>query len=632
MSAEPVSQQVEPAAQEHSGSRTTTARLLGWAIDGVESIVGLGLAAMTILVLANVATRTFFGWSILWLPDVEELCLGLITFVGAASAYGRGQHPAMLALVDRLPERIRKYHPAAVDWVVIAATGAILSGAIPLIQIKWSQPTPILGISQGWAIVIICVGAVALILIGLLRVADAGWRAAVVTGVPVLAVTFAISQTEGQWSAWMSSNMLTAMLIILVVLVIAGIPISFVLVIDASLAIIGSGGIAFNALPGAMNDGVSLNPILLAIPFFIFAGFIMDSGGLAKRLLGFLVHLLGRLPGGIKHVLVVGMVIVSGMSGSKAADMTAVGTPLRRTVIDSGTSAEEMTAILAASSSMGETIPPSIPLLAVGSITTLSVGALFIAGIVPALLLAACLIALIAIRSRNDRANRPAAVPRRQLAKELLQALVPGAMPLLLIIGVAAGIATPEEVAAVAVLYGIIAGIAYRELRVGTIWRSVKDTASMTGMIMFITAAAAAFSWVLTTQDLQQTITSALEKIPGGKVGFILVSCVLLAVMGMLFEGLPAVFVFTPLVLPASQAIGINGLQYGIVLIIALGIGAFAPPIGIGFYVACGIGKVRPEKVFRNYLPYFVALFVGLLIIGLVPDITLWLPHLFNYK
>jgi tripartite ATP-independent transporter DctM subunit len=632
MSVEPVSQEVEPAARARHWPGISATRLLDLAIDGTESVVGLGVAAMTILVLANVATRIFLGWSILWLPDVEELCLGLITFVGAASAYGRGQHPAMLALVDRLPAAARKYHPVAVDWVVIAATAAILGGAIPLIRIRWSQPTPILGISQGWAIVIICAGAAATILIGLLRVATGGWRAAVVTGAPVLAVSLAIMETEGQWSTWMSSNMLAAMLIVLMLLVVAGIPISFVLVLVASMGIVGSGGIAFNELPGSMNDGVSLNPILLAIPFFIFAGFIMDSGGLARRLLGFLVHLLGRLPGGIKHVLVVGMVIVSGMSGSKAADMTAVGTPLRQTVLDSGTSAEEMVAILAASASMGESIPPSIPLLAVGSITTLSVGSLFIAGIVPALLLAACLMALITIRSWKDRANRPERVPRRVLFKEFLRALVPGAMPLLLIIGITAGLATPEEVAAVAVLYGIIAGIAYRELRAGTIWRSVKDTASMTGMILFITAAAAAFSWVLTTQDLQQSITRALEDLPGGRAGFIVVSCVLLAVMGMLFEGLPAVFVFTPLVLPASAAFGVNGLQYGIVLIIALGIGAFAPPIGIGFYVACGIGKVRPEKVFRPYVPYFVSLFVGLLIIGLVPAISLWLPHLLGYN
>jgi tripartite ATP-independent transporter DctM subunit len=632
MSVEPVSQQAEPATRESTRPRVTAARLLDLVIDSVETVVGLGVAAMTILVLANVFTRLFLDWSILWLPDVEELCLGLITFVGAAAAYGRGQHPSMLAVADRLPAAVRKYHPVAVDWVVIAAMAAILAGALPLIQIKWAQPTPILGISQGWAIVIICAGAGATILIGLMRVAAAGWRAALVAGVPVLAVAAAIVETEGQWTPWVGAHLLAAMLVALVLLVAAGIPISFVLVLDASLGIIAAGGIAFNILPGSMNDGVSLNPILLAIPFFIFAGFIMDSGGLARRLLGFLVHLLGRLPGGIKHVLVVGMVIVSGMSGSKAADMTAVGTPLRSTVLESGTSAEEMVAILAASSSMGETIPPSIPLLAVGSITALSVGSLFIAGIIPALLLAACLITLITVRSWKDRGNRPERVPRRALFKEFLRALVPGAMPLLLIIGIVAGLATPEEVAAIAVLYGIIAGVAYRELGVGSIWRSVKDTASMTGMIMFITAAAAAFSWVLTTQDLQQTITSALEQIPGGKVGFIVVSCVLLAVMGMLFEGLPAVFVFTPLVLPASAAFGVNGLQFGIVLIIALGIGAFAPPIGIGFYVACGIGKVRPEKVFRHYVPYFVALFVGLLIIGLVPDISLWLPHLLGYK
>lgn len=613
-----------PGALSKAADRTLTGLVLV-----LDAILGVAIVAITLLVLWNIASRNILGKSVIWLPEVAEIALGVITFIGGAAAYARGAHPAMIAIVQKLPMRWRTVHALVADWTIVGAGFALVWSAIPLISLEWSQPSPILQFSMGWGLVIVAVGASLIMLVGLLRLLSRDLRLTVATGGCLGALATPLYLSRQAWLPALGSHLLLAILLSLGLLILCGLPIAFALSLSAVVGIVGEGGLPFNTLAGEMQQGVTLNPILLAIPFFIFAGFVMEKGGLARRLMTFLSDLLVRIPGGIKHVLVVGMMIVSGMSGSKAADMTAVGTAMRETVEREGVSAEEMVAVLSASAMMGETIPPSIAMLVLGSITSLSVGALFVAGLLPAVFLAVCLLVLIAVRAtREPRRPARAHATARDVLLSTARAIVPGCMPLLLVVGIVGGFATPEEVAAVAVLYGVVAGTLYRDLSIQGFAETVRDTASMSGMVMFITSAAAGFSWLLTTQDLQVSITHALIGIPGGKISFLIVTAGMLIVMGMLFEGLPALFVFTPLLLPAAMDVGVNGLQFGIVIVIAMGIGAFAPPMGIGFYVACGIGGTEASRVMPRTVPYLAVLILGLVVIALVPQITLWLPHL----
>jgi tripartite ATP-independent transporter DctM subunit len=603
-----------------------------WVLLAVDTLTILAVVTMTVVVLVDVFRRIVTGASFLWLPDLSEFILGVITFFGAASAYGRNEHPAMLSFVDRLPERWRDYQRGISHWTVIGISVVCIEGSKPLAQIQWNQPSPVLGIPLGWGIVAMIVGIGFIVVLAALAMLNLGWRVTLTTGMPIVAVVAVIDLLSNQWKPWVGSHLIWVMLITLAVLICIGIPVAFVLAIDAFIGVLAAGSVPLNVLPQNMHDGITLNPVMLAIPFFIFAGFIMDKGGLASRLLDFLQKLMGHLPGGINHVVVVAMVIVSGMSGSKAADMTAVGTPLRAGAVADGPEAEEMVAVLASSAAMGETIPPSIPMLVLGGITTLSVGTLFLAGIVPALMLAVLLMITVAIRALRSGQKRPERTRLPELWRAFLKSIIPGLMPVVLIVGIIGGIATPEEVAAVAVLYGVLAGLAYRELNLKAAISALRSTAAMTGMVLFITATAAGFSWILTIENIGNQIASWLQSLPGGRPTFILMSCLIMVVMGMLFEGLPALYVFTPLLLPPALALGLNGVQFGIVLIIGLGIGCFAPPIGMGFYMASGIGRAEAARVVPRLMVYLGVLVIGYLLVAYVPAISLTLPHLLGQK
>jgi tripartite ATP-independent transporter DctM subunit len=280
---------------------------------------------------------------------------------------------------------------------------------------------------------------------------------------------------------------------------------------------------------------------------------------------------------------------------------------------------------------MGETVPPSIAMLVLGSITNLSVAALFIGGLAPAAVIALCLMLLIWVRARKSD-TRHQWVGGRALLRASLGAVLPLAMPVGLVSGIVLGVATPTEVSAFAVLYGLaLAMLGYRTMSRAVLMRTVVDTAMMTGMVLFILAAAGGFSWSLTIAHLPQRLVELLNAVGNSQVIFLIGSLVLLIVIGTLLEGLPALNVLAPLLLPIAGAIGLSQLHYGIMLVIAMGIGAFMPLAGVGFYVCCAVMRSPVEDVARAMLPYLVVLILGLLIVTFIPWFTLFLPQAFGF-
>jgi tripartite ATP-independent transporter DctM subunit len=272
-------------------------------------------------------------------------------------------------------------------------------------------------------------------------------------------------------------------------------------------------------------------------------------------------------------------------------------------------------------------------MLIVGSITSVSVGAMFIGGLVPAGVMALCLMALIYLRARAAGTPREPRAPWRVRAQAGLSAILPLLMPAMLLGGILFGIATPTEVAAFAVVYGLaLALLLYREMNFSTLMRTVLDTAALTGVLLFIFAAASGFSWTLTVAYLPQRLVALLHALGGSTQIFMLGSIVLLIAVGVLLEGLPSLNVVAPLLIPIAGKLGLSEMHYALVLIIAMGIGGFMPLAGVGFYVCCAIMRCDVERASRAMLPYLIVVIAGLLIVAFVPWVALALPRYFGFR
>ena len=295
--------------------------------------------------------------------------------------------------------------------------------------------------------------------------------------------------------------------------------------------------------------------------------------------------------------------------------------------------AGEGAAVLAASAIMGETVPPSIAMLIVGSITSVSVGAMFIGGVMPAAVMALCLMILIYARARRAGITRTPRAPLRAMVEAGLGAVLPLMMPAILLGGILLGIATPTEIAAFAVLYGLALAMGlYREMSLRAFVRTALDTAALTGVLLFIFAAASGFSWTLTVAYLPQRLVEVLHAIGGSTSIFILGSIVLLILVGVLLEGLPSLNVVAPLLIPIAGKLGLSEMHYALVLIIAMGIGGFMPLAGVGFYVCCAIMRCDIEQASRAMLPYLIVVLAGLLLVAFVPWFALALPKYFGFR
>jgi len=367
-------------------------------------------------------------------------------------------------------------------------------------------------------------------------------------------------------------------------------------------------------------------------PVFILAGLVMERGGISIRLVRFIHTLVGHLRGGLLQVTVGSMYVVSGLSGSKPADVAAVGTVMRDELSERHGAAEGA-AVLAASAVMGETVPPSIAMLIVGSITNVSVAAMFIGGLAPAAVMAIALMVLIYVRARRSSAARVPRAPLPAMLRAGLGAILPLLLPGMLLAGILLGIATPTEVAAFAVVYGLfLAVVVYRDMGFQKFMRTVVDTAALTGVLLFIFAAASGFSWTLTIAYLPQRLVELLHSVGNSTAIFMIGSIVLLIVVGVLLEGLPSLNVLAPLLLPIAGKLGLSELHYALVLIISMGVGGFMPLAGVGFYVCCAIMRADIEAASRAMLPYLGVVLIGLLIVAFVPWFALFLPHYFGFR
>jgi tripartite ATP-independent transporter DctM subunit len=603
-------------------------------LDGIaETILVIAVLGELFAVVVNVLARVVLGVSFLWTEEIAQIALSTLTFVGGTVAYRRGDHTFVRAVIDTLPLYVHRRCIALADTLVLAIAVVALLSSFKLLAMNWEQTTPILG----WPVSNFAVPLTASMALLAFYAVERLWREhrasalGVVSG--VLAVALVVGVSQGIWRPWIVGDVAIMLSLgFFFMAVVVGVPVGFALLLSTA-SYLWIGDVApIESLPQQMVNGTS-NFILLAIPFFILAGLIMERGGISLRLVHFVYAFVGHLRGGLLQVMVLSMYLVSGLSGSKAADVAAVGTVMRGMLKKQGYSSAEGAAVLAASAVMGETVPPSIAMLILGSVTSISMAGLFIGGIIPAAVIAVCLMVLIYVRARRSGVTPEARAPWSVRLDASIGSILPFLMPLILFVGILAGIATPTEVSAFAVLYGMFLSlVVYREMNWRSFFRTVVDSVALTGMILFILSAASGFSWALTIAYVPQRVVELLHGFNDSKNIFLIGSLILLIIGGSLLEGLPALNILAPLLIPIAGKIGISELHYGMMLIIAMGVGAFMPPAGVGFYVCCAVARAPLEAASRAMIPYLVVLLVGLLVVTFVPWFTLVLPHYFGFR
>jgi len=352
---------------------------------------------------------------------------------------------------------------------------------------------------------------------------------------------------------------------------------------------------------------------------FILLGHLVEMTGMAKAMVDFLASLLGHVRGGRNYVLLGAMLLVSGISGAKTADMAAVAPVLLPEMKKRGNHEGELISLLAASGAMAETVPPSLVLITIGSVAGISIAALFTGGLLPGVVLALMLALLARYRSAEIAVGFKRA-PMSVVGRALLVAIPALALPVLIRTAVVEGVATATEVSTIGIAYAVVAGLfIYRRFDWKRLYPMLVDTAALSGAILFIIGTATGMSWALTQSGFSHSLAALMTSVPGGKYGFLLVSIAAFIVLGSVLEGIPAMVLFAPLLFPVAKAIGVHEVHYAMVIILAMGIGLFAPPFGLGYYAACTIGRVHPDVAVRRIWPYLGALLAGLLIVAFVP-------------
>jgi len=363
--------------------------------------------------------------------------------------------------------------------------------------------------------------------------------------------------------------------------------------------------------------------ILLAVPLFVFLGLLIEMTGMAAAMVAFLASLLGHIRGGLCYVLLGAMYLISGISGAKAADMAAVAPVLFPEMKRRGIHEGELISLLSASGAMSETIPPSLVLITVGSVTGVSIAALFAGGLLPALFLALALALLARHRARADDISGVRRASARVVARAFIVALPALILPFVIRFAVIEGIATATEVSTIGIAYAFVIGLLlYRQFDWARLPSMLIETASLSGAILLIIGTATAMGWALTQSGFSHALAATMEAAPGGQFGFLAESIVAFIILGSVLEGIPAMVLFGPLMFPIARAMGVNEVHYAMVVILAMGIGLFAPPFGVGYYAACAIGKVSPDAAMRRIWPYLGALLVGLIVVAAVPWIS----------
>ena len=411
----------------------------------------------------------------------------------------------------------------------------------------------------------------------------------------------------------------------LAIFLVLGVPVAVALGLSALIFIVVAGMPEIVVIHNMVN-GIDSFP-LLAIPFFILAGHLMNTGGITQRIFTFARALVGWLPGGLGHVNVGASVIFAGMSGAAVADAGGLGTVEIKAMKDAGYDSDFSVGVTAASSTIGPIIPPSLPLVIFGVMASVSIGDLFAAGLIPGLLMALALMVMVAWYSKKRGYPKDNSFELRRLLSTGKRAFLPLLTPLIIIGGIVTGVFTPTESAIAAVFYALFLGIVvYRSLTWRHLVRVSMDTVETTAAILLIVAASTVFAWILTANQAALGLSEALFKVTDSKVGILLLIMLLVLLVGLFMETIAAITILVPILLPIAGQVGIDPVHLGILVVLNLMLGLLTPPVGMVLYVLSEVSGTPFERCVKATMPFFIPLLVVLFAVAFFPALTLWLP------
>lgn len=602
-------------------------------LDRLVGVLLVGfLTADLILIFAATMMRYVSGVAIAWSNEIGMLLLASVVFLGSAVAYHRGEHRSLRLVLEVVPRSVAR----CVDSAMIATVG-LLSIGMTVGGIRWFSTLNghILGTDLPMRLFAVpfIAGSVVLLLYVIALLFDRGWRQIVVGFLGAAAVVGVVVLGS---QLFPGTRSLTAALgfyaVVFLVVLLLGMPVGYAFaLVTYALALTFPEVVPLQGLARRMSDQGSTF-VLSAVPFFIAAGLIMEAGDITRRIIRVAVAFLGHIRGSMGQVTIGAMYFMSGVTGSEAADVAAVGTVMRKPMKEAGFGTNESTAILVAASVMGASVPPSIGLVIVASATQISVGALFLSGFIPAAVLAMVLMLTVYVRARLKGMPRGRKSTWRERGVAIRSSLFALGLPVIIFGGMVFGVGTPTELSSFAVAYVVVVEVLIqRTISLKRLGKVLIDTSVLTGMLLFIVAAAGGFVHVATYAGIPQAVGKSLAGLASdNSVIFLLLMVLALIPLGMLMEGIAALLVFPPLLMPTAVALGVDPIHFAMVLFIAVYIGANLPPIGAGYYFGATVMDANLKSAMPATWGYMGVITAGLIVIVLIPGATLVLPQLFG--
>lgn len=602
-----------------------------WVVTANRILGHVVAVPAALLVLAEIAVlssgivgRYVFRSPIVWSDELAGILFLWLAMLGSVIAFQRGEHMRMTAIVGVLSAELRAF----LDVVAAAASLAFLVLVVwPAYEFAADEAfvtTPALEIVNTWRAAALPIGIGLMLIAAVLRlIRIASLRSllaslAIVAGIIGTFVLLApVLKPLG------NLNLLIFFVFVVGAMVFAAVPIAFAF----GLATVGylalTTGTPDVVMIGRMDEGMS-HLILLAVPLFVFLGLLIEMRGMARAMVSFLASLLGHVRGGLHYVLVGAMYLVSGISGSKAADMAAVAPVLFPEMRQRGAKPGDLVALLAATGAQTETIPPSLVLITIGSVTGVSISALFTGGLLPGVVLALMLAAVVWWRYRREDLSHVKRATGREIGRAFVIAIPAIALPFVIRTAVVEGVATATEVSTIGILYSACAGLFIdRQFDWRRIYPMLVETASLSGAILLIIGAATGMAWALTQSGFSASLAKFMTGLPGGVPVFLAVTIATFVILGSVLEGIPAIVLFGPLLFPIARHVGVHDVHYAMVVVLAMGIGLFAPPFGVGYYAACAISRINPDEGMKPIVGYMIALLIGTLIVAAVPWLSI---------
>ncbi|WP_241075908.1 TRAP transporter large permease subunit, partial [Achromobacter insuavis] len=612
-----------PALPAHPLRRAGDA--LDAALGGLVELAAAAIVLVEILVLfAGVVARYVFHSPLVWSDELASILFLWLSMLGAVVALRRGEHMRMTALVNHIGPARRAQLEAGALAASLAFLFLILAPAIEYAHEEHFIITPALELSNAWraAAIPVGMGLMAVVaLLRLLRTQTLPHLLLALAGAAAMVAAFWLAQPlfTGQGKL----NLVIFFVGIVAATVFAGVPIAFSFALATFSYLALTTNTPMLVMVGRLDEGMS-HLMLLAVPLFIFLGSLIEMTGMARAMIQFLASLLGHVRGGLSYVLIGAMYLVSGISGSKIADMAAIAPVLFPEMRKRGAKPGDLVALLSATGAQTETIPPSIVLITIGSVTGVSIAALFTGGLLPAVVLGLALCSVVWWRYRKEDLSLAQRFAPREIGRFFVIALPAVALPFVIRAAVVEGVATATEVSTIGIVYSAVVGaLVYRRFDLARLKPMLIETASLSGAIMLIVGCATAMAWALTQSGFSGDLARLMAGMPGGSYGFLAVSIVAFIILGSVLEGIPAIVLFGPLLFPVAAQAGVHEVHYAMVVIFAMGIGLFAPPFGVGYYGACAISRVDPDEGIRPIWGYIAALLVGLVIVAAFPWISI---------